>query len=135
MDFLPHGHDFSLPNRWVEVVLHFLFQLNFPFPEKDLSLGFDNLCEDFGLLFLELGNVVLELETLIFELLQFLFELVLNVEVIVGELGLVSCVLVVEVVELIHFEVQVLEGHVQLSDIFLMGLHVLVQSHFLLLQD
>ena len=52
MDFLLHGNDFSLTNRWIKMVLHFFLKLDLSFPEKNLSFGLNNFCKDISFLFL-----------------------------------------------------------------------------------
>ena len=42
VDLLLHSHDFSLPNGWVQSILHLFLQLVLAFPEKDLLLSLNN---------------------------------------------------------------------------------------------
>jgi hypothetical protein len=52
MDFLLHGNDFSLTNRWIKMVLHFFLKLDLSLPEKNLSFGLNNFCKDVSFLLL-----------------------------------------------------------------------------------
>ena len=52
VDFFAHGNDLGLTDGRVNSILHFLFQLDFTFPQENLALGLHNFSEDFGLLLL-----------------------------------------------------------------------------------
>lgn len=77
----------------------------------------------------------LQLYRLVLQFLEFLLELVLNVEVVIGHLGLLSCVLVVQVIQFVHLEIEVLQSHLQRTDLLLMPLYGRIQSKFLLLEN
>lgn len=81
VDFFAHGYDLSLTDVWIKSVLHLLFQHNLSVPEEDLSLSFNNLSQDIGLLLLQLRNLVFELNGLVLKLFKLLLEFILNVEV------------------------------------------------------
>jgi len=63
-----------------------------------------------------------------------LLELIFNVEVIVSHLGLLGGVLVEQIIQLVHFEVKVLESNFEGADFFFMTLHLVVKSELFLLQ-
>ena len=48
---------------------------------------------------------------------------------------MLGCVLIEQVVELVHLEVKVLKSDFKRANFFIMTLHLIVKSHFLLLQD
>jgi len=123
MDLLFHCNNLTLSNVRVKSVLHLALELNLSLPEKDLSLSFNDLSQDIGLLFLKSGDVAFKPDGLILELLELLLELILNVEVVVGHLCLLSSVLIVQVIELVHLEVEVLQSNLKCSDFFLVSLH------------
>jgi hypothetical protein len=100
-----------------------------------LPLSFDNFSKNVSLLLFKCGYLALKLDALIFELFQLLLELVFDVEIVISHFGLLSGILIVEVVELIHLEVEVLEGDLEGPDFFLVSLHGIVESQFLLLED
>jgi len=64
-----------------------------------------------------------------------LLEFVLDIKVIILELFLEISVLVEQVVELIHFKVQVVFGDFKLSDFFFVVLNLAIQSKLFLLQN
>lgn len=52
VNFLLHGDNFSLTNGWIQSILHLFFKLDFSFPEKNLSLSFNDFSEDVSFLLL-----------------------------------------------------------------------------------
>lgn len=135
MDFFLHGNNFCLTDCGVEVVLHFFLKLDLTLPEQNLSLCLHDFGENVGLLFLEVGNVVFKTDALVFELFELLFKLIFDVEVIIFKFDLEVVVLVEQVIQLVHFEVQVLLGHLQLSDFLLVTVDLRIQAQLLLLQN
>lgn len=120
MDFLAHGNDFGLTNIRVKSLLHLLLKLSFSLPEQDLTLSLNNFSQNLCFGFLKLGDLVFKLNGLIFELFQLLLELVLNVKVGISEHLLAGFVFVVKIVELVHFEVEVLQSDLQLTNFFVL---------------
>jgi len=119
MDLFSHGYYLSLTNSWIQVVLHFLLELYFSLPKKNLSLSLNDFSKDVSLLLLEVGDLVFQTDRLILKFLQLLFEFVFNIEVVILELGLEISILVKQVIKLVHLEVKVLLGNFKLSDLFL----------------
>lgn len=134
MDFLSHGYDFGLTNCRVKRFLHLFFKSDLSFPEKNLAFSFNNFSKNFSLALLKFGNLVFKLNGLVFKFLKFLLELILNVEISIGEDFGAALVFVEEVVELVHFEVEVLEGDLQLADLLVVRLDVVVEADALLLE-
>lgn len=69
MNFFTHGNDLRLTDLGVDFLLHLLLELDLTLPEEDLAFSLNDLSENVGLLFLELGDLVLKLDALVFELL------------------------------------------------------------------
>jgi len=134
VDFFPHGHDFSLADGWVESLLHLFFQRNFSFPKKDLTFCLDNFSQNLSFALLQLRNLVLKLDGFIFKLLELLLEFVLNVEIGIGQNFSAAFVLVKQIVQLVHFEVKVLQGNLKLADLLVVRFDVVVQTNALLLK-
>ena len=135
MDFLTHGDDLGLTDLWVQSILHFFLQHDLTLPKQDLPLSLHDLSQNLSLFFLLLRDLVLKFDALVFKFLQLRLELELNIPVAAGQLQLIFLVHVVDIVQLVHLEVQVLQGDLQLSDLPVVALHSVVQSHLLLLQD
>lgn len=83
VDFLAHSDDLGLTDGGVKSILHFFLELDFTFPEEDLTLSLHNFSEDLSFLLLLLRNLVFKFDWLIFKLLQLLLEFVLNVLVLI----------------------------------------------------
>lgn len=135
MDFLFHRDELLLANRGVEGLLHFLLDGDLALPEENLALSLNDLAEDVSLLLLKLSDLVLKLDGLVFKLLKFLFKLDLDVEVCILEGDGGGVVAVFEIVELVHFEGQVLVRYLQLPNALVVGVYLLVQPQLLLLQN
>jgi hypothetical protein len=98
-----------LPDVGVEGVLHLPLKLDLPLPKQNLTLSLHYLSQNVRLLLLQRRNMTLELDRFVLKLFKFLFELVLDVGVVVSHLSLL-CRVLVEVVQLFHLEVEVLQG-------------------------
>ena len=68
----------------------------------------------------------LKLNAFSLQLFKPLFELIFNVEVVVPQLLLQVVILEEKVIQLVHFEIQVLLGHLKLSDLFLVAHHLTI---------
>ena len=79
--------------------------------------------------------MVFKSDTFILKFLQFLFEFIFNIEVVILQFFLEVGVLVEQIVELVHLEIKVLFGDLEHSDLFLMTLDLVVESHLLLFED
>lgn len=126
MDFLAHGNDLSLTDLGVESILHFLLKLDLTLPQEDLSLSLHDLSKNLSFLLFLLRDLIFKLNRLVLKFLQLLFELVLNVLIFVVQFLLTVAVFVEDVVELVHFEVQVLKSNLQLPNLVGMGLNGVV---------
>ena len=69
VDFLFHGHNFSLTNCWVKSVLHLFLKLILAFPEENLFLSLYHVDNDVRLLLLQLSDLILKLDGLVLHLL------------------------------------------------------------------
>lgn len=79
--------------------------------------------------------MALQSDAFVLKFFEFLFKLVLNIEVSVFKPLLQIVVFVKQVIEFVHFEVEIFLGHFKLPDFFLVTSHLVVQSQFLLLEN
>jgi len=135
MDFLAHGNNLGLTDLGVKSVLHFFLELDLALPEEDLSLSLNNLSQDFSLLLFLLRDLIFKLDALVLKFLQFLLEFVLDVLILTVQFLLRVVILVVDIVQLVHFEIKILQGNLELSDLTRVALNSIVETHLLLLQN
>ena len=103
--------------------MHFLLKLYFSLPEEDLPLSLYDFSQNVCLFLLKCGDLVLQFYAFILQFLELLLELILNIEVIICELCLLGCVFIVKVVQLVHLEVKILKGNLEVTNLFIMALH------------